>query len=228
MNEMIYTYDGSFEGFLCCIFDSYANKEVLTAITDDEDSAPILFPVRAIQTDSGHAGRVLRKLHKLSPYGEELVRRGFLTCMEDREIRLYRLVVKLLREGPSFLRNFSDETLHPVATAVRHLNGEAHLLKGFLRFSDLGGILGSEIEPKNRVLPILRSHFCARYQNEKFFIYDRTHTRRCFTPPARPSSARWRTFRWRRRMKRRPPTGCFGSGFTIPWLFGSGKIRNCE
>lgn len=67
MNEMIYTYDGSFEGFLCCIFDSYANKEVLTAITDDEDSAPILFPVRAIQTDSGHAGRVLRKLHKLSP-----------------------------------------------------------------------------------------------------------------------------------------------------------------
>ena len=84
-------------------------------------------------------------------------------------------MVKLLREGPSFLRNFSDETLHPVATAVRHLNGEAHLLKGFLRFSDLGGILGSEIEPKNRVLPILRSHFCARYQNEKFFIYDRVH-----------------------------------------------------
>ena len=36
-------------------------------------------------------------------------------------------------------------------------------------------ILGSEIEPKNRVLPILRGHFCARYQNEKFFIYDRTH-----------------------------------------------------
>ena len=175
MNEMIYTYDGSFEGFLCCIFDSYANKEVLTAITDDEDSAPILFPVRAIQTDSGHAGRVLRKLHKLSPYGEELVRRGFLTCMEDREIRLYRLVVKLLREGPGFLRNFSDETLHPVAAAVRHLNGEAHLLKGFLRFSELGGILGSEIEPKNRVLPILLGHFCARYQNEKFFIYDRTH-----------------------------------------------------
>lgn len=26
MNEMIYTYDGSFEGFLCCIFDSYAKS----------------------------------------------------------------------------------------------------------------------------------------------------------------------------------------------------------
>ena len=175
MNEMIYTYDGTFEGLLCCIFDSYANKEVLTAITSDEDAIPTLFPTRAISTDAAHAARVLRKLHKLSPWGEELVRRGYLTCMEDKEIRIYRLVAKLLRDGPGFLRDFSDETLHPVAAAVRHLNGEAHLLKGFVRFSELGGVLGSEIEPKNRVLPILRGHFCSRYQNEKFFIYDRTH-----------------------------------------------------
>ena len=228
MNEMIYTYDGSFEGFLCCIFDSYANKEVLTAITDDEDSAPILFPVRAIQTDSGHAGRVLRKLHKLSPYGEELVRRGFLTCMEDREIRLYRLVVKLLREGPGFLRNFSDVTLHPVAAAVRHLNGEAHLLKGFLRFSELGGILGSEIEPKTGSSPFCGATSAPAIKTRNFSFMTAPTTRRCFTPPARPSFAPWRTFRWRRRMKRRPPTGCFGSGFTIPWLFGSGKIQNYE
>ena len=44
MNEMIYLYDGSFEGLLCCIFDSYANKEILTAIFSDEDFAPTLFP----------------------------------------------------------------------------------------------------------------------------------------------------------------------------------------
>ena len=175
MNEMIYLYDGSFEGLLCCIFDSYANKEILTAIFSDEDFAPTLFPTRTVSTDAGHASRVLRKIHKLSPYAEELLRRGYLTCMDEKEIRLYRLVVKLLREGAGFLRDFSDETLHPVAAAVRHLNGEAHLLKGFIRFSELGGVLGSEIEPKNRVLPVLRSHFCSRYQNEKFFIYDRTH-----------------------------------------------------
>ena len=138
MNEMIYLYDGSFHGFLCCIFESYAKKESPTAIACDEALSFTLFPTRNIATDSGHALRVLR-------------------------------------EGPGFLRNSSDETLHPVFSAVRHLNGEAHLLKGFVRFSELGGVLGGEIEPKNRVLPLLRSHFCARYQNEKFFIYDRTH-----------------------------------------------------
>lgn len=175
MNEMIYIYDGSFEGLLCCIFDSYVNKELLTAIVSDEEFTPTLFPTRTIPANADHAARVLRKIHKISPDAEELLRRGYLTCMENKELHLYQLVVKLLKQGPGFLRNFSDETLHPVAAAVRHLNGEAHLLKGFIRFSELGGVLGSEIEPKNRVLPILRRHFCARYQNEKFFIYDRTH-----------------------------------------------------
>lgn len=177
---MIYIYDGSFDGFLCCVFDSYANKEVLTAIYRDEDFIPTLFASRMIDTDKKHANRVFRKVAQVSPYAGNLLHKGFLTCMPEKEIHLYRLVVKLLREGPGFLRNFSDETLFPVISAVRHLNGEAHLLKGFVRFSELGGVLGSEIEPKNRVLPVLRSHFCARYMNDTFFIYDRTHKEALF------------------------------------------------
>ena len=180
MTDMVYYYDGSFDGLLCCIFDSYANKEVLTAIYCDEDAMPTLFASRSIQTDRAHADRVLRKIIKLSPYAAELLQKGFLTCLPDKELHLYRMVVKLLKEGPSFLHKISDETVHPVFAAIRHLNGEAHLLKGFVRFSELGGVLGSEIEPKNRVLPLLRSHFCARYRNEAFFIYDRTHKEALF------------------------------------------------
>jgi len=180
MTEMVYYYDGSFEGFLCCIFDSYANKEALTAIYRDEDAMPTLFATRTIQTDHNHANRVFKKVVKCSTYAAEILQKGFLTCLPEKELYLYRMVVKLLKEGPAFLRNFSDETLYPVITAIRHLNGEAHLLKGFVRFSQLGGVLGSEIEPKNRVLPILRSHFCARYREETFFIYDRTHKEALF------------------------------------------------
>lgn len=36
-------------------------------------------------------------------------------------------------------------------------------------------MLGAVIEPKNRVLPLLRHHFCERYANETFFIFDRTN-----------------------------------------------------
>ena len=180
MAEMVYYYDGTFEGFLCCIFDSYAYKEQLTAIYCDEDAMLTLFASRNIQTVQEHAKRVLKKIVKCSDYAAELLLKGYLTCLPDKELCLYRMIVKLLKEGPGFLGNFSDETAHPILTAVRHLNGETHLLKGFVRFSELGGVLGSEIEPKNRVLPLLRSHFCARYRDEKFFIYDRTHKEALF------------------------------------------------
>ena len=185
MTEMIYEYDGSFEGLLTCVFESYAQKEVLTAITCGEDIQSTLFPVRTVLTDRDHAARVYRKVVKLSPEAADLLRRGFLTCLPDRELHLYRLVVKLLEEGPRFLRDLSDETLYPVLRAVRHLNGEVHQYKGFVRFSDLGGVLGGEIEPKNRVLPLLRQHFCARYRNERFFLYDRTHREALFYRPRR-------------------------------------------
>ena len=54
------------------------------------------------------------------------------------------------------------------------------MLRGFVRFSEYSGVLGGEIEPKNRVLPLLRSHFCSRFPNEQFFIYDRTHQEALF------------------------------------------------
>lgn len=178
--EVIYLYDGSFEGFLCCVFESYANREVPSDITPEEGFSPTLFETRLIATDKAHADRVLRKVTLLSPEAAVLLRRGFLTCLAHRELCLYRLTAKLLREGPGFLRNLADETLLPVLKAVRHLNGEAQLLRGFVRFSDYAGILGGEIEPKNRVLPLLRSHFCSRFPNEQFFIYDRTHREALF------------------------------------------------
>ncbi len=173
--EIIYQYDGSFDGFLCCVYESYTQKERPTAFLRDGDDEPSLFEIRAVTTERAHAQRVYRSFLKISPGVGPFLRRVFLTCTDDKEMAMYRFIVKLYREGASLLTRLSDETYHPLRKAVRHLSGEAEALRGFVRFSELGGILGAEIEPKNRVLPILRSHFCDRYHNESFFIYDRTH-----------------------------------------------------
>ncbi len=185
MKEITYCYDGSFDGFLCCIFESYVRKEIPTAIFCDGDPFPALFPSCFIETNAHHARRVFCKVKYLSPYAGNILQRAFLTCMPEKEIFLYRLVERLLREGPSFLRRQTDNTLYPLLTAIRHLQNEAHLLKGFLRFSDLNGVLGSEIQPKNQVLPLLQGHFCARYHQERFFIYDRTHHQALFHVPGK-------------------------------------------
>ena len=88
---------------------------------------------------------------------------------------IYRFIVKFYREGAPLLSRLSDESYLPLLKAVRHLSSEVEQFRGYTRFSDFDGVLGAEIEPKNRVLPLLRRHFCERYRSEVFFLYDRTH-----------------------------------------------------
>lgn len=173
--EMIYRYDGTFEGFLCCVFDSYVNKEYPSLFQDEAHIESSLFPARWVGTDLRHARRVLVSLEKIDPYARELVVKGFLTSAPEKEKILYRFIRSLYVVGKPLLRRLSDEAVLPLLKAVRHLDGEVHLLKGFVRFSDFEGTLAGEIKPKNRVLPLLRPHFCDRMYNETFLLYDRTH-----------------------------------------------------
>lgn len=173
--EIIYQYDGSFEGLLCCIYESYTQKERPTAIITQDADEPCLFEIRAVTTDRAHAQRIYRSLHKISPEVGPLLRRAHLSCLADKEMAIYRFVAKLYRVGAPLLSRLSDESYLPLLKAVHHLSHEAEQFRGFVRFSEFDGVLGAEIEPKNRILPMLRHHFCDRFYNESFFIYDRTH-----------------------------------------------------
>lgn len=175
MEEIIYRYDGTLEGFLSCVFESYANKESPASFQDETHLEESLFPARWVETSLPHANRVLTKLQALDPYARELVEKGFLTCAPGKEMLLYQFIRAILAEGKGLLRRLSDDALLPLTKAVRHLEGEVHLLKGFTRFSEFDGMLAGEIRPKNRVLPLLRYHFCDRMYNEVFLLYDRTH-----------------------------------------------------
>ena len=169
-------YDGTFAGFLCCVFDCYVNREEPVEFLTTEDGRLSLYPERAVPTRREAALRVYRSLAmKLGSAGQRLAARGFLTCLEDRELWLWRFISMGYRQGPSVTRNLADPTVSRVMGAVRHLENEAHLLKGFVRFSQLEGTLVGESEPKNQVLPLLRPHFCSRYPQEAFALYDRTH-----------------------------------------------------
>ncbi len=179
--EIIYQYDGSFDGLMSCIYESYTQKERPTAFLSDGDADELcLFDVRAVQTDRAHAKRVYESFRKFSPDAGPFLRRVFLTCLPDKEMAIYRFVAKLYREGASYFTRLSDDDYQPLLRAVRHMSAEVEHLRGFVRFSIFDGVLGAEIEPKNRVLPLLRNHFCDRCHNERFFIYDRTHREALF------------------------------------------------
>lgn len=174
--DLIYRYDGSFEGLLCCVFESYEKKEIPAAVLSPDADQTTLLPEREVPADPEKAARVLRSIPaKLGPEALGFVRRAYLTCLPEKERHIFLFLRLGYRRGPEVMRMLADPTVNALFKAVNFLEREAHLLKGFLRFSDFGGALAAEIEPKNFVLPLLAPHFCARLPREKFLILDRTH-----------------------------------------------------
>jgi len=174
--QVCFQYDGTYPGFLSCVFDSYVNREEPVEFRTPEDMCCSLYPLRTVETDQGHAQRVYRSFAKFGRDGQELAVRCFLTCLPDRELWLWRFLRLGYDQGPQVSRNLTDPVVDRVRRAVMQLEHEAHQYKGFTRFSELDGVLVGEIEPKNRVLPLLRPHFCGRYPQERFVLHDRTHS----------------------------------------------------
>lgn len=173
---LIYCYDGSFAGFLCCVFESYDKRELPLDIASPERAQGSLLASRWIATDQAKAHRVAASLpRRLGGEVAAFVRQAFWTCLSQKELLLLRFLRLAYRVGPSVLLRLTDDAVAPLAQAVRHLERESHLFKGFVRFVETNGALVAAIEPKNFVLPRIAAHFCNRYPEERFLIHDRTH-----------------------------------------------------
>ncbi|MCI8477404.1 MAG: DNA metabolism protein [Oscillospiraceae bacterium] len=174
--QVSYCYDGSFAGFLSCVFDSYANREAPASFSTPEEPQISLWPERQAATHLERAQRVYRSVAaRISPQAQVLVRRGFLTCLPERELYLWNFLRLGYRQGARVTQDLTSDWVHGLTKAVYQLEHEAHMYKGFVRFSDQAGFLVAQIAPKNRVLPLLGPHFSARFPQETFVIYDQSH-----------------------------------------------------
>ncbi|MDO0825612.1 TIGR03915 family putative DNA repair protein [Desulfosporosinus nitroreducens] len=174
--DLIYAYDGSFEGLMCCVFESYQRKEIPSVIRPPSAQETLFDTAKWIETDEHKADRVYNSIPmKISSQAQELVKLGFLTCDPHKEVLIFRFLRLGFKHGGKVMMMLTDDTVCSLQKAVRHLTSECHKFKGFVRFSVFGEVLVAVIEPKNYVLPLLSPHFCDRYRNERFMIYDKTH-----------------------------------------------------
>ena len=173
---VVYCYDGSFDGLLCCVYESYDKNELPADVLPEDGHLPLLLDTRAIETREERAQRVQKSIPQKMGYAAlDFVRHAFLTNLPGKELLILKFLRLGFRHGRSVLSRLTDETIHTLTVAVRHLTHEAHLFQGFVRFSETGGVLTAQIEPKNIVLPLLARPFADRYPGERFLIYDKTH-----------------------------------------------------
>lgn len=174
--NLVYRYDGTFPGFLCCVFQCFSRKELPCGIESWDEPQETLFPRREIDTDLEQAGRVERSIpKKISPEAYHMVRVTFLSCLPEKEMHLLRFLLLGFREGGKVTGLVANEDVDALRKAVIHTEHEAHLFLGFARFSDFGGFLAAQISPKNNVLPLMADHFCDRFSGEDFLLWDKVH-----------------------------------------------------
>lgn len=174
--NIIYNYDGSFEGLLCCVFESVYAREIPTGIMPIDEAEISLFPQRYITTDPEKAQRVFASIaEKIAPEAQDLVQCVFLSCAAEKEMMILLFLLYGYRKGRQTIYALSNPVVAPMMAAQRALKNEVHLLLGFVRFSDYDGVLVATITPKNFVLPYLKQHFCTRFACEDFLIFDKNH-----------------------------------------------------
>ena len=174
--DVVYLYDGSFEGFLCCVYESFAQHELPFAVWTPQRETATLYPVKEIATDSAVARRVFASFgKKLGAETEYLVSRDFLSGQEDKELLLLRFLHLAFALGPGTVKREGHPVVAPLYAMKKSLDWEVDKFQGFVRFEEHDGMLGAVIHPKNYILPLLRPHFCGRFPEEDFMIYDAVH-----------------------------------------------------
>ena len=177
-SDVIYVYDGSFDGFLCAIFEAFESKETPSRITT-EHGCQVTFSdtIKNIETEPEKSDRIADGIQKkLGQACYERVYYAYLSLEEDAGRVSLVWLRKAFREGSEILLKLNEDIVIRMDTLKRRVGREAHLLRGFVRFSEMeNGVYFSEISPQYNVLPIIMPHFAERYNTMPFLLHDKTH-----------------------------------------------------
>lgn len=172
---MIYTYDGSFDGLLSVIFETYRLRQEAEDIVEESVFQPNFFgqPL-VVPTNTTHAQRIRKGLIKRC--GSDIMRilyHCFLSEQPRIEMLIYRFVRLSVGSSESILDNFREPIVVRIHRIERQIHREVHRMHAFVRFQETqDGLYAALITPDFNVLPLLSPHFKDRYPAFRWLIYD--------------------------------------------------------
>jgi probable DNA metabolism protein len=172
---MTFTYDGTFEGLLSVIFETYRLKTTATNVIPAEDWQGSLFETPLmVATKKEWAERVKAGIKKKGGKKSlRLVEHCFLSELPEVGKLIYDFVRKLMASSIDISDNFGDDTVLQLHQIKKKIGREVHRMHAFVRFQRTqDDIYYAVIEPDFNVLPLLPDHFEKRYPAQQWLIYD--------------------------------------------------------
>lgn len=177
MEETVFLCGEEFEDIMCGVYDAWTSRlgHDKVRLESRRTWQPRLFvQYRQVDTDQEKAAKVVTAIReRISEEAYQMVYEASLSMREDRGDKIYRFLIPGFRYRAKVVDMLQVPAVFEVFEMCRHLKNEAHLLTGFVRFSQTEGeMLISFIGPKNDVLVLVARHFADRLSGENWIIYD--------------------------------------------------------
>lgn len=170
-----YIFDGSFEGLLTAIFESYDRREKTVELVWDKYYQPVMLQETLdIVSDEAKAKRVWEGLKKKLP---AQWRSTFYTVYLSEDPQafsdLFNFARYIFDNPPGAEANFGNPHVIAITKMQKSVSRERHRMKAFIRFQKTAdGIYYCPVEPDFNVLPLIASFFKNRYADQQWIIYD--------------------------------------------------------
>lgn len=172
---IIYTYDGTFEGFLTCIFECYNRKAFPMDICSRIGEQKYMFTEKyEVHSDSIKAERVWKGVQsKLTGKNKQLPFYAFLSEEQGIEMKIYRFLRQLFSSQINIETDFGDSDVLYLTQTSQKVKKEAMRMMQFVRFQHTkDGLFFCGIEPHYDVIPMVIDHFQKRFADQKWLLYD--------------------------------------------------------
>ena len=169
-----YFFDGTKNGLLTCIFESFYEKRIPDDVTTECVQCGLLDEIVTIKTDSEKAERVYKCLKNCKT--KYLVSDFNLTFRSGEKSRFKVLFdylnVAISNKNIDVSKAFALPEIQAFTDLKNRIYTETHRFKGFLRFMETEkGFYYACYEPDNDITELLVPHFTARLQSS-FIIHD--------------------------------------------------------
>lgn len=169
-----YFFDGTKNGLLTCIFESFYDRRIPDDVTTECVQCGLLDEIVTIKTDNEKAERVYKCLKNCKT--KYLVSDFNLTFRSGEKSRFKVLFdylnVAISNKNIDVSKAFALPEIQAFTDLKNRIYTETHRFKGFLRFMETEkGFYYACYEPDNDITELLVPHFTARLQSP-FIIHD--------------------------------------------------------